>query len=219
MKSAMRSPAGEMPEVESAQNESGFFSSESVLNILKLILAGSELSEVLTIIARLVESQGHGMLCTIWLPDTDGNHLRCAAAPSLPGFAECVGPMSICPKGASCGTAVYRKEPVYVDDIFRESIWDDYRDLVSPYGIRAVWSRPLFTRDDRVLGTFAILYREVRNPDALDLQLIENASHIASIAIESHLNDEALRHERDRLRLLLKITQQHPIETGHATFG
>jgi formate hydrogenlyase transcriptional activator len=82
-----------MPEVESAQNESGFFSSESVLNILKLILAGSELSEVLTIIARLVESQGHGMLCTIWLPDADGNHLRCAAAPSLPGFAESVGPM------------------------------------------------------------------------------------------------------------------------------
>ena len=75
-----------------------------------------------------------------------------------------------------------------------------------PYGIRAVWSRPLFTRDGKVLGTFAILYREVRNPDAIDLQLIENASHIAGIAIERHLHEEALRHERDRLRLLLEIT-------------
>ena len=112
----------------------------------------------------------------------------------------------MCPKGASCGTAVYRREPVYVADILRESIWDDYRHLVAPYGIRAVWSRPLFTRGREVLGTFAILYREVHNPDALDLQLIENAGHIAGIAIERHLQAEALRRERNRLRLLLEIT-------------
>ncbi len=114
--------------------------------------------------------------------------------------------MSVGPKGASCGTAIYRREPVYVADILREPIWDDYRDRLLPYGIRAVWSRPLFTREGKVLGTFAIHYREVRSPDAIDLQLIENASHIAGIAIERHLHEEALRHERDRLRLLLEIT-------------
>ncbi|MGA2599220.1 MAG: sigma 54-interacting transcriptional regulator [Bryobacteraceae bacterium] len=205
MKTATQSLA-ELPNVERAHNESGFFSSESVLNILNLILGGSELSEVLAIIAGLVESKGNGTLCTIWLPDADGKHLYCATAPSLPGFAANVGRMSIGPKGASCGTAVYRQEPVYVADILGDSIWDDYRDLVLPYGIRAVWSRPLFTREGKVLGTFAILYREVRNPDAIDLQSIENASQIAGIAIERHVNEEALRHERDRLRLLLEIT-------------
>ncbi len=198
--------APDLPKVERAEDPSGFFSSESVLNILKLILAGSELSEVLAIIAGLVESQGNGTLCTIWLPDADGTHLYCAAAPGLPGFAATVGRTVICPQGASCGTAVYRREPVYVADILREPIWDDYRDRMLPYGIRAVWSRPLFTREGKVLGTFAILYREVRNPDAIDLQLIESASHIAGIAIERHLNAERLRHERDRLRLLLEIT-------------
>ncbi len=196
----------DLAKLEPSRSETGFFSSESVLNILKLILAGSELSEVLTIIARSVESQGNGTLCTIWLPDTDGKHVYCAAAPSLPGFAADAGRMSIGPKGASCGTAIYRREPVYVADILREPIWDDYRDRVLPYGIRAVWSRPLFTREGKVLGTFAIHYRDVRNPNAIDLQMIENASHIAGIAIERHLHEEALRHERDRLRLLLEIT-------------
>jgi formate hydrogenlyase transcriptional activator len=105
MNSATQSPVQDVPKSEQAHSESAFFSSESVLNILKLILAGSQLSEVLTIIARLVESQGNGMLCTIWLPEANGEHLRCAAAPSLPGFAENVGPMAICSKGASCGTA------------------------------------------------------------------------------------------------------------------
>jgi formate hydrogenlyase transcriptional activator len=206
MTSATQSPAQDLPKLEQTQNESGFFSSESVLKILKLILAGSELSEVLTIIARLVESRGKGTLCTIWLPDSDGKYLHCAAAPSLPGFPANVGRTFIGAKGASCGTAVYRREPVYVTDILRESLWDDYRDLFLPYDIRAVWSRPLFTREGEVLGTFAILYREVRHPDATDLQMIENASQIAGIAIERHMNQEALRHERDRLRLLLEIT-------------
>ena len=208
MKSATQSLAEDLPKIERAQDESGFFFSESVLNILKLILAGSKLPEVLTIIAGLVESQGNGTLCTIWLPDADGKHLHCAAAPGLPGFSAKVGSMSVGPKGASCGTAVYRREPVYVADIDHDALWDDYRHLFRPYGIRAVWSRPLFTREGKILGTFAILYREVRNPDAIDLQLIENASHIAGIAIERHIDQEALRHERDRLRLLLEVTNR-----------
>ncbi len=206
MNSTTRSLVQDLPKVGPARNESGFFSSEAVLNILELILAGSELSEVLAIIAQLVESQGNGMFCTVWLPDAGGKYLYCAAAPSLPGFAANVGPMSVGPRGASCGTAVYRREPVFVADILRESIWDDYRDRMMPFGIRAVWSRPMFTREGPVLGTFAILYREVRNPDAIDLQLIENASHLASIAIERHMNEGALRQERDRLGLLLEIT-------------
>jgi formate hydrogenlyase transcriptional activator len=36
--------------------------------------------------------------------------------------------------------------------------------------------------------------------------LIENASHITGIAIERHMNEQALQRERDRLRLLLEIT-------------
>jgi formate hydrogenlyase transcriptional activator len=191
---------------EREENESGLFSGESVLDVLKLILAGSPLPEVLAVIAQLVEFQGEGTLCTIWLPDEDERQLHCAAAPSLPGFSAHVGPTLVGPKGASCGTAVYRREPVYVTDILSDSGWDDYRDLFAPYGIRAVWSRPLFSSEGKVLGTFAILYREVRSPGTADLQLIENASHIAGIAIERHLKEESLRLERDRLRLLLEIT-------------
>jgi formate hydrogenlyase transcriptional activator len=194
------------PGVEPAQNAAALFSGESVLNLLKLILAGSPLAEVLTIIAQLIESQGTNMSCTIWLPNEDGSQLRCVAAPSLPGFAAHVGPTLVGPKGASCGTAVYRKEPVYVTDIVSDSLWDDYRDLMSPYGIRSVWSRPLFTSQGKILGTFAILSREPRSPDRSELQLIENASHIAGIAIERHLKEKELQRERDRLRLLLEIT-------------
>src|SRR5262249_61796004 len=51
-----------------------------------------------------------------------------------------------------------------------------------------------------------ILAREPPSPGHTDLTLTENASNITGIAIERHINEEALRHERDRLRLLLGIT-------------
>ncbi len=206
MERATQSPATFLSRIEQGQDEPGRLSSESVLKILRLIFAGSPLSEVLAIIAQLVESRGDGTLCTIWLPDNDGKQLYCAAAPGLPGFSADVGSMLIGPKGGSCGTAVYRREPVYVNDILGDPIWDHYRHLLLPYGIRAVWSRPLFASDGKVLGTFAIHYREARSPEPADLELIENASHIAGIAIERHINEEKLRREHDRLRLLLEIT-------------
>src|ERR1700747_2410291 len=206
MENAVRSSAEVLTPDAPTKDDSGLFSIESVLKLQKLIFAGSPLSEVLTNIAQLVESQAQGMSCTIWLPDEDGKELHCAAAPSLPGFTAQVGTMSVGPKGGSCGTAVYRRESVYVTDILADPIWDDYRDRMLPYGIRSVWSRPLFTSEGKALGTFSIIYRESRSPAANDLQLIENASHITGIAIERHMNEQALHRERDRLRLLLEIT-------------
>src|SRR5580704_13546508 len=206
MERAIQFPAKVLSPERPPEHKSGLFSSESVLNLQKLIFAGSPLSEVLTSIAQLVEAEAEGMCCTIWLPDEDGKELHCAAAPSIPGFSARVGTMAVCPKGASCGTAVYRKEPVYVTDVLTDPIWDDYRERLLPYGIRSVWSRPLFTSEGKALGTFSINYREPRRPSANELQLIDNASHITGIAIERHMNEQALKRERDRLRLLLEIT-------------
>ena len=95
---------------------------------------------------------------------------------------------------------------MYVTDILTDPIWENYRDRMLPYGICSVWSRPLFTSEGKALGTFSINYREPRRPDANDLQLIENASHITGIAIERHMNGQALQREHDRLRLLLELT-------------
>ncbi len=124
----------------------------------------------------------------------------------FPGLALKQGRWLLIAKGGSCGTAVYRREPVYAADILTDPSWDLYRDRMLPYGIRSVWSRPLFTSEGKALGTFSLNYREPRRPDVDDLRLIENASHITGIAIERHMNEEALRRERDRLHLLLEIT-------------
>jgi len=80
-----------------------------------------------------------------------------------------------------------------VTDVLSDPLWDGYRHLVLPYGIRAVWAQPLLSSEGKVLGTFSILYREARGPSAADLQMIENASHIVGIALERHMKEKELR--------------------------
>ena len=200
-------PELEPSRVHPIQRATGPLSSESVLNILKLIFAGAPLREVLNVIAQLAEAQGEGMLCAIFLLDENGKYVRCAAAPNIPGLASRVGGIPIGPKAASCGTAIYRREPVYVTDILSDPLWDDYRHLLSPLGLRAVWARPLLSSEGKVLGTFANYYREVRSPSPADLASIENASHIAGIAIERHLNEEQLRRSEAFLAETQRLTR------------
>src|ERR1700723_4091494 len=93
-------------------------SSEAVLDALKMILLGAPLNEVLATVCRLIEAHGEGMLCSIFLLEEDGQHLRYAAAPNLPEAyragtdGACIGPNE-----ASCGAAAYLRQPVLVPDI------------------------------------------------------------------------------------------------------
>src|ERR1700723_500868 len=168
MERAIQFPAKVLSRDAQSEHELGLFSTESVLNLQKLIFAGSPLSEVLANIAQLVESQAEGMSCTIWLPDEDGKELHCAAAPSLPGFIAHIGTMAFGPKAGYCGTEIYRREPVYVTAILTAHIWENYRDRLLPYGIRSVWSRPLFTSEGKDRGTFSVHNREPRRRSAND---------------------------------------------------
>src|SRR5262249_45833722 len=106
---------------------------------------------------------------------------------------------AIGPRAGSCGTAAYRGEPVFVANIATDPLWDGYRELVLPHGLRACWSFPIRASDGRVLGTFAVYYREPRDPDPESVELIERAAHVAGIAIERRCLDDELRALSDRL--------------------
>jgi signal transduction histidine kinase len=97
------------------------------------------------------------------------------------------------PNAGSCGTAVFMKEAVYTSDIATDPRWDLYRAEALQYGLRACWSIPILSSDQRVLGTFAFYYREPREPTPADRELAERASRVAAIAIEHAQMEEKLR--------------------------
>ena len=155
--------------------------------ILQKLAANAALSEILERLVLLIEAQAPGMLCSVLLLSEDGDHVRHGAAPSLPPeYVKAIDGLPIGPKNGSCGTAIYRGEPVVVTDILTDSLWEDYRDLAIANGLRACWSTPILSGRGKVLGSFAMYYREPRTPTGEEAGLTEVATRIAGLAIEHH---------------------------------
>jgi PAS domain S-box-containing protein len=174
---------------------------EGQKDLLEMIAVGTRLEQVLDGLARFVEARSEGMLCSILLAEDGGRRLRRGAAPSLPeAYNRLVDGLPVAPKAGSCGTAAFRRERVVVADTLSDPLWEEYREIAREFGLRACWSAPVFATDGKVLGTFAMYYREPRSPTAADLELIGRAAHIASIAIERQRSEEELRGANERLQ-------------------
>jgi PAS domain S-box-containing protein len=172
--------------------------------VLEMIATGQPLGETLTALVSFIEHQSPGMLCSILLLDSSGRCLFHGAAPSLPpAFTAAIDGQAIGPDLGSCGTAAFHRKTVVVEDIATDPLWDKFRSLALPHGLRACWSTPIFDAQRRVLGTFAIYYPTPARPSAAHLHLIEIATQTAAICINHH------RAER-RLRELVELLDRAP---------
>jgi PAS domain S-box-containing protein len=161
--------------------------------VLEMVAQGAPLGETLSTLVRAIEERAPPVLGSILLLDPDGLHLRHGAAPNLPAtFQRAIDGHRVGPR-AGCGTAVFLKRPVVVEDIEREPFWEEYRDLARAHGLRACWSVPVHAANQRVLGTFALYYRTPRSPRAGELTLLERAARLAGIAIERKELEQQLR--------------------------
>jgi len=167
--------------------------------LLEMIAKGNSLTVILDGLCRLVEEISSDTLATILL--LDGNRLWHGAAPSLPqSYTDSIDGVVIGPSVGSCGTAAYRAEPVISSDIATDPLWDDYRHLPLAHGLRASWSTPILSSEGKVLGTFAMYTPEARSPTPQHQNIIDQISHLASIAIERTRAEENLRHDERELR-------------------
>src|SRR5690606_12910201 len=104
--------------------------------VLSRVAEDAGRKELLELICKSAEDYSGGrMLASILLLDEDGRHLRHGAAPSLPAsYTSAIDGLQIGPSVGSCGTAAYRKEPVFVSDIASDPLWENYRDLALRHG-------------------------------------------------------------------------------------
>ena len=168
--------------------------------ILQRLAANAPLSEILERLVLLIEAQSPGMLCSVLLLSDDGDHVRHGAAPSLPEeYVAAIDGGQIGPKHGSCGTAMYRGEPVVVTDISTDPLWEDYRELAVGLGLRACWSTPILSGRGKVLGSFAMYYGEPRTPTGDEADLTDVATRIAGLAIEHHAAKEILARTQAQL--------------------
>src|SRR5213082_2144915 len=162
--------------------------------VLEMAAKGDSLAEILDQLCLLVEEQSTGVLASILLMDANGKQLRHGGAPNLPkDYTEAIDGAFIGASVGSCGTAAYRAEQVIVSDIATDPLWADFRDLALAHSLRACWSTPIFSSEGKVIGTFAMYYREPRSPTPGEQDTIKHITHLAGIAIQRKLAEMARR--------------------------
>jgi len=175
------------------------------VRVLEMIGSSVPLPEILQELTRMIEARSEEMLASILLLDEDHGLLRHGAAPSLPeSYVRAIDGIAIGPNVGSCGTAAYLREPTVASKIACDPRWADHRDLALAHGLQACWSTPILSADGRVLGTFALYYREPREPGPGEQRLVEIATRLARIAIEHDRGEQALRASEERYRLLFE---------------
>ena len=79
---------------------------------------------------------------------------------------------------------MFRGKPVIVTDIATDPLWDEYRNFAWAIKVAACWSTPILSSKGKVLGSFAMYYREPRGPKPDEQHLTDVATKLASRAIE-----------------------------------
>jgi PAS domain S-box-containing protein len=162
--------------------------------LLEMVARGDSLAEILDSLCLLVEEQASDVFASILLLDSNGKQLWHGGAPSLPkAYTDAINGIVIGPFAGSCGTAAHRGKQVIVSDIASDPLWVDYRELAVAHSLRACWSTPVLSAEGKVIGTFAMYYREPRSPGPRDQEIIAQITHLAGVAVQRKLAEDALR--------------------------
>ncbi|MEP7053765.1 MAG: EAL domain-containing protein [Actinomycetota bacterium] len=166
--------------------------------VLERIARRERLDRVLDGLCRSIEERAPGTICTVLLLNRDGRTIRHGAAPSLPEeFLLAIEGAQIGPAAGSCGTAMFTATELVVEDVSVHPYWRDYQSLAVPFGLRACWATPLVSTDtrlvgSRVLGSFAVYWRQPHRPTEYERHLVSRIADITVIAIERELAEQAL---------------------------
>ena len=178
--------------------------------LLEHVAEGRPLNEILDELVAVIEAECPGVLGSFLLLEPDGKTLRVGSGRSLPdAYNKAIDGVQAGAKTGSCGTAVFRGEPVRVHDIQTDPLWEDYKELAAKFGLRSCWSVPIRSSngvETAILGTFALYARElgvlnVRLDDA-----ISRIEHLSSVAIEHYRNQRRILENEARLKTFIDNT-------------
>jgi diguanylate cyclase (GGDEF)-like protein len=153
-------------------------------DVLERVATGEALADVADALCRRVEGLHPEVACSIVTCDEDGI-LHFLAGPSLSHALRTGVEGAVAgPRSGSCGTAVFRGEPVTVRDIATDPLWDGIAGEALENGFRACWSSPIKARDGRPAGAFAFYYRSCAEPSEAHRLVVARCVHLSAIAIE-----------------------------------
>lgn len=154
-------------------------------DLLESVAQGGDSATLVNQICKLAEQSLPNSIGSVMLVDKATALLNVYAAPSVPpeGAARLNG-LKPGPGGGSCGNAVFRKVPQFVENTFTDPRWENMRDIAKDFNLCSCWSMPIFSSQGNALGTFALSSFEHRNPGNFHRKLLEIGASVIGILLE-----------------------------------
>lgn len=175
-----------MPEEELRQARILIDAHRKFHSILKNMASWHSEIEIIEQLTQSIESLFPGRVGSVLLHDAAKGTLHHSGAQTRldSNFVNRVDGTRIGPNNGSCGAAVFFKKPFIVADTETHPNWQQFKKEIRDAGFRSCWAMPILSKHDTVLGSFAIYAPEPVEPGEYELEILETAAHVASVALD-----------------------------------
>ncbi|HKR78100.1 MAG TPA: sigma 54-interacting transcriptional regulator, partial [Nitrospira sp.] len=178
---------------------------QALLEVAEAIAAHRDLHELFRDLARRLPRVVQVNFVSLSLHDAAGNRMKLQTIQAnVP--ADLVGGHEEPLDETPAGVVWQSQQPVLVPDLSMEARWPKVRERMDEDGINSFCVVPLTTAV-RKLGAmgFASLHKQAYGTG--DLEFLQEVGKQVAVAVDNVLHHQDLLHDRDRLRLLLEVTE------------
>src|SRR5262249_18764736 len=146
----------------------------------------ASLEELLDVLVHsAIEQVGGKARAAFYLADKGGSALHHITG--MPqAYAQCVDGFAISPQSVACGLDAATGQAIITPDVIAEPRWQPWLWLANKFDYRACWSFPIETPGGKIVGTFAMYYREPTEATPRELDLASALTRTAATIISKH---------------------------------
>ncbi|MBU1658838.1 EAL domain-containing protein [bacterium] len=162
--------------------------------VLEMMALQNTTKDILARLCTLAESLLPNSVASIMLLDNKTGLMSIISAPSVPKLGhDALSHLKPGPGGGSCGNAVYKNEPQFIQDAFQDNRWSDLRQIAYDFNLCSCWSMPVRNKEKKAIGTFALSSFEHRSPALFHKKLLENAASLVNIVLKNEENEKRIQ--------------------------
>ncbi|HRE50582.1 MAG TPA: PAS domain S-box protein [Flavitalea sp.] len=146
------------------------------------------------------------MICSVIMLQ-DNERITHLSSPSMPeSYTGALNNSPFQDNLGSCGTAMYRKQNVFTEDIESDPRWEGIRQLAAQHQLKACWSFPILTAKNEALASIGVYHKAVKSPSEIEIAVFEKVKNLLRIIIENKKAESEVRLSNERYMLATKAT-------------